>query len=200
MNEKRGIIHPQALVRVSIERGIIHLSIHPSIEGRCGKFSRYKEGGKSLRELFFVVVVAVVDVLVGVLVVAIAPPSLAVQRAHHTSTRAAKQRKRHNSNNNRKPTSKHDLSDLPSCEQEKQELVVVFVQFVLFLKIYKKKNSYYLQRPCVFLLMHSINPFLPSFPSLSLSRSLACSFSIPSSCKLANLLCTHFLLVCKPVE
>jgi len=69
--------------------------------------------------------------------------------------------------------SKRDLSDLPSCEQEKQELVVVFVQFVLFLKIIIKKNSYYLQRRCVFLLTHSINPFLLSFPSLSLSRSLA---------------------------
>jgi hypothetical protein len=140
MNEKRGVMHPKALVRVSIERGIIHPSIHPSIEGRCGRFSRYKEGSKSVRELFFVVVVAVVGVLVVVVVVAIATPSLAVQRAHHTSTRAAKQRKYHNrNNNNNKPTSKHDLSDLPSCEQEKQELVVVFVQFVLFLKIYKKR-------------------------------------------------------------
>jgi hypothetical protein len=139
MNEKRGIIHPMALVSVSIERGIIHPSIHPSIERRWGRFGRYKEGSKSLRELFFVVVV-VVGVLVVVVVVAIAPPSLAVQRAHHTSTRAAKQRKHHNSNNNnRKPTSKHDLSDLPSCDQEKQELVLVFVKFVLFLKIYNKR-------------------------------------------------------------
>jgi hypothetical protein len=30
MNEKRGIMHPKALVRVSIERGFIHPSIHPS--------------------------------------------------------------------------------------------------------------------------------------------------------------------------
>jgi hypothetical protein len=59
MNEKRGIMHPKALVRVSIERGFIHPSIHPSIEGRCGRFSRYKDGSKSLRELFFVVVAVV---------------------------------------------------------------------------------------------------------------------------------------------
>lgn len=173
-------MHPKALIRVSIERGIIHPSIHPSKGVVGGSTGIKREANLCVNSSF--VVVAVVSVLVVVVVVAIAPPSLAVERAHHTSTRAAKQRKHHNNNNSKKQTRSFRSAIL----RARKTRIGCCVCAICFVFENNNKKEFLLSSTTLCLPSDAQHQSLPSFLPFAFPVSLARSLAASPSLLLAN--------------